>query len=205
MKKLATRSLTFESSVLAEMEAEEKPTAEAKAEADEEVILRPPLSASPALLMTLGPRQPTLPSEDALVPVPTPTPESSGSDRPKGGPTPPNSLEPSPEPTVNSDESKQSRNSRRSKYSVTSSMSRRRSVNTVGTEGSMRELDRTFTQQTLDSQVDHTVETLRARLGVRSGMVSGKILHDAAVALGLTRFSEQDVNVLLNRLAAPWF
>lgn len=42
------------------------------------------------------------------------------------------------------------------------------------------------------------------RLGVRSGMITGKDLHDAAVALGLTRFSLQDVNTLVNKLAAAY-
>ena len=52
--------------------------------------------------------------------------------------------------------------------------------------------------------MEHTAETLRMRLGVRSGMVTARVLYDAAVALGLTRFSEEDMNILVNKLAAAY-
>ena len=186
MKKNPTRSLTFESSIPQEIAAEE--TAEGEIE---EGIVRPPLSNAPSLLMSPGkstpvPDDPPSPSSAATEPgVKSPLSKS-----PVGSPlaSPPESKE----PTVSSDESKGSRISRRSQRSNASSRMIRSS-----------DFERTGTQQTLDSQVDHTSETLRARLGVRGGMVSGKVLHDASVALGLTRFSEQDVNTLVNRLAAP--
>ena len=63
---------------------------------------------------------------------------------------------------------------------------------------------RTATIQTIDSHMEHIAETLRMRLGVRSGMVTAKVLYDAAVALGLTRFSEEDMNILVNKLAAAY-
>eukprot|EP00438_Fugacium_kawagutii_P013392 Skav216498 [mRNA] locus=scaffold1123:562482:564366:- [translate_table: standard] len=195
MKK-ATRSLTFDANILGELEAE------AREEEEEEAILAPPSSKVPALLMVaqkdLHHEASEKPQADS-VSSSAPTGPTSASGTASAAPTPANSPEGTNEPTVSSDESRQSRSSRRSKFSVGSE-----SVKRVGSDlqsgGSM--MERTLTQQTLDSQVDHTAETLRARLGVRSGMVSGKILHDAAVALGLTRFSEQDVNLLVNRLAA---
>ncbi len=180
MKKNPTRSLTFESSILQEIAAEE--TAEAEIE---EGIVRPPLSNAPSLLMSPGKSTPANLSE-----IPDPSPSSAAGE--PGVKSPVASPPESKEPTVSSDESKGSRISRRSQRSNASSRMLR-----------SNDFERTGTQQTLDSQVDHTSETLRARLGVRGGMVSGKVLHDAAVALGLTRFSEQDVNTLVNRLAAP--
>lgn len=188
LKKNATRSLTFESTALAEIE-EAEPVGTTAPAAEEEEVVQPPPSSPPAVLMST--------IQPALVPEEPPVDRADASQSDKGasqtnpGTTPVNSPEGSPEPTVSSDESKQSRNSRRSKYSLGS----------VVTDRSAKDMERTFTQQTLDSQVDHTAETLRARLGVRSGMVSGQVLHDAAVALGLTRFSEEDVNMLVNRLA----
>ena len=208
MKKNPTRSLTFESNVLAEiLEAEPVPTTAPVVE--EEEVVQPPPSSPPAVLMSTI--QPALVSEEPPVPAPDGAGASQGEktgSNPEGSPEPTvcaslgektgSNPEGNPEPTVSSDESKQSRNSRRSKYSTGS-------VVTDRSGRDLRDLERTLTQQTLDSQVDHTAETLRARLGVRSGMVSGKVLHDAAVALGLTRFSEEDVNMLVNRLAASWF
>lgn len=189
LKKNPTRSLTFESSILQEIEDEEKKEQETAAEGEvEEGIVRPPLSNAPSLLMSPDKSKPANPSE---IPDDPPSVKSPPSKSPVGSPSasPPESKE----PTVSSDESKGSQISRRSQRSNASSRTMMRSIETA--------MERTGTQQTLDSQVDHTSETLRARLGVRGGMVSGKILHDAAVALGLTRFSEQDVNTLVNRLA----
>ena len=204
LKKNPTRSLTFESNVLAEIDEAEPvgTTAVATAPVEEEEAVRPPPSSPPAVLMSTI--QPALVSEEP--PVPAPACDASQSEKTgsptQPGTTPVNSPEGSPEPTVSSDDSRQSRNSRRSKYSVGSVV---RSLETDRSGRDPLDLERTLTQQTLDSQVDHTAETLRARLGVRSGMVTGQILHDAAVALGLTRFSEEDVNMLVNRLAASWF
>lgn len=178
LKKNPTRSLTFDNAVLAEID-EAEPVPITAPVVEEEEVVQPPPSSPPAVLMST--------IQPALVPEEPPVEAAQGE-----------KIVSSPEPTVSSDESKQSRNSRRSKYSTGS-------VVTDRSGRDLRDMERTLTQQTLDSQVDHTAETLRARLGVRSGMVSGQVLHDAAVALGLTRFSEEDVNMLVNRLAASWF
>eukprot|EP00437_Effrenium_voratum_P051800 CAMPEP_0181521792 /NCGR_PEP_ID=MMETSP1110-20121109/67024_1 /TAXON_ID=174948 /ORGANISM="Symbiodinium sp., Strain CCMP421" /LENGTH=44 /DNA_ID= /DNA_START= /DNA_END= /DNA_ORIENTATION= len=44
-----------------------------------------------------------------------------------------------------------------------------------------------MTANTLDSHMEHTNETLKMRLGKTRGPVTGEELHDAVVALGLTR------------------
>lgn len=207
-KKNPTRSLTFDSSILQEIAAEEEKVKEREKAAEgerEEGIIRPPLSNAPALLMSPDKSKPSKPSEIPDDPLPASPSSSAGEPNvksplhksPVGSPlaSPPESQE----PTVSSDESKGSRISRRSQRSNASAVMMR----SLDTEQTLKDLERTGPQQTLDSQVDHTAETLRARLGVRGGMVSGKILYDASVALGLTRFSEQDVNTLVNRLAAP--
>lgn len=201
MKK-PTRSLTFDANILAEAE-EAAGAREEDEEEEEEAVLAPPSSKVPALLMVaqkdLRPEAREKPQADSVSSSAPTGPTASATS--SAAPTPANSPEGTNEPTVSSDESKQSRSSRRSKFSTGSeSVKRVGSDEKSGYGGSI--LERTLTQQTLDSQVDHTAETLRARLGVRSGMVSGAVLHDASVALGLTRFSEQDVNLLVNRLAA---
>jgi len=204
-KKNPTRSLTFDSSILQEIAAEEEKVKERETAAEgerEEGIIRPPLSNAPALLMSPDKSKPSKPSEIPDDPLPASPSSSAGEPNvksplhksPVGSPL---ASPESQEPTVSSDESKGSRISRRSQRSNASAVMMR----SLDTEQTPKDLERTGTQQTLDSQVDHTAETLRARLGVLGGMVSGKILYDASVALGLTRFSEQDVNTLVNRLA----
>lgn len=64
--------------------------------------------------------------------------------------------------------------------------------------------ERTMTRETLNSVLGDMSAILRARLGVQRKLVSGEELYDTAVSLGLTRFSLEDTNVLVNRLAAPW-
>ena len=63
--------------------------------------------------------------------------------------------------------------------------------------------ERTMTRETLNSVLGDMTALLRARLGVQRKLVSGEELYDTAVSLGLTRFSLEDTNVLVNKLAAP--
>ena len=60
----------------------------------------------------------------------------------------------------------------------------------------------TLTDRTDNSIKEHIGQTLRMRLGTTKKMISGQELYDAVVALGLTRYSENDVNAVVNKLAA---
>ena len=59
----------------------------------------------------------------------------------------------------------------------------------------------TLTDQTSSSIKEHVEQTLRMRLGTTKKLISGQELHDAVVALGLTRYSQSDVNAIVNKLA----
>jgi len=59
----------------------------------------------------------------------------------------------------------------------------------------------TLTDHTSSSIKEHVEQTLRMRLGTTKKLISGQELHDAVVALGLTRYSESDVNAIVNKLA----
>ena len=127
MKKNPTRSLTFESNVLAEiLEAEPVPTTAPVVE--EEEVVQPPPSSPPAVLMSTI--QPALVSEEPPVPAPDGAGASQGEktgSNPEGSPEPTvcaslgdektgSNPEGNPEPTVSSDESKQSRNSMNGRF-----------------------------------------------------------------------------------------
>ena len=60
----------------------------------------------------------------------------------------------------------------------------------------------TMTDHTSNSIKEHIEQTLRMRLGTTRKMVTGQELYDAVVALGLTRYSQSDVNAVVNKLAA---
>ena len=60
----------------------------------------------------------------------------------------------------------------------------------------------TMTDHTSNTIKEHIEQTLRMRLGTTRKMVTGQELHDAVVALGLTRYSQSDVNAVVNKLAA---
>ncbi|CAK9046276.1 Sodium channel protein type 8 subunit alpha (Sodium channel protein type VIII subunit alpha) (Voltage-gated sodium channel subunit alpha Nav1.6) [Durusdinium trenchii] len=165
-------------------------------EGNEEKIVHPPLSIRPAFMMAGEPEKSG--ADDNGSPASDPSPpktprQVSCSDAAESiQPPEPNHLQPARTP----DSSKAD-----SYISCGSNQSMVRAIEERTGEAKAADIDRTITAQTLDSQVDHTAETLRMRLGVRSGMITGKDLHDAAVALGLTRFSLQDVNTLVNKLA----
>ncbi|CAJ1358358.1 unnamed protein product [Effrenium voratum] len=135
-------------------------------------ILRPPPSARPSLLMQPNAQPHIATIEEEFPPPPLP-------------------FEPAPRRSS-------VRSSRTSQRSHVSSHNHTDSVSGERSDGGLP--NRTMTANTLDSHMEHTNETLKMRLGKTRGPVTGEELHDAVVALGLTRFSVQDVNLLLNRL-----
>ena len=59
-----------------------------------------------------------------------------------------------------------------------------------------------LTDHSRNSVTEHIEQTLRMRLGINGKLISGRELHDAAVSLGLTRYTESDVNTIVNKLAS---